>query len=211
MGRLKGISNHGSIFKNSVTNHYSSHALSETAEAYGISQATVRKWAIERNPELSGSFNGITMRMRNKAVEYYKTHTSKETADKFGVHETTIRNWWKQSGLKPGDRLKHLCQSPFSEKLRRDAVEYYKTHMQRETLSKYGISLATLSKWLRDSGVHKIKGTKALKRTHYSFAFRDRVVKYYKNNTLHETMTKFGIPSPNTIVKWAKNGNVYKR
>ena len=84
----------------------------------------------------------------------------------------------------------------YSNELKAQVVEFFKTHTTNETTKEFGVSRATVSSWARQSGF--LKGHSPFKSN-----FKHEVCQYYENHTLVETCAKYNVDQT-SVCLWRK-------
>ena len=84
----------------------------------------------------------------------------------------------------------------YSNELKAQVVEFFKTHTTREATKEFGVSRGTVSNWAIQSGF--LKG-----HSRFKSDFKHEVCQYYENHTLVETCAKYNV-NQKSICAWRK-------
>ncbi len=90
---------------------------------------------------------------KDATVTMYMEHSLRDTAMEMGVSTATVVSWYKQAVAQGGaQRHNKIGDAFFTLAEKHEACTYYSTHTGEQTLEKYGLSVASLTKWRKDLG-----------------------------------------------------------
>jgi len=90
---------------------------------------------------------------KDATVTMYMDHSLRDTAVEMGVSTVTVVSWYKQAVAQGGaQRPNKIGDAFFTLAQKHEACTYYSTHTGDQTLEKYGLSVASLTKWRKDLG-----------------------------------------------------------
>ena len=90
---------------------------------------------------------------KDATVTMYMDHSLRDTAIEMGVSTVTVVSWYKQAVAQGGaQRPNKIGDAFFTLAQKHEACTYYSTHTGDQTLEKYGLSVASLTKWRKDLG-----------------------------------------------------------
>ena len=90
---------------------------------------------------------------KDATVTMYMEHSLRDTAIEMGVSTATVVSWYKQAVAQGGaQRYNKIGDAFFTLAQKHEACTYYSTHTGEQTLEKYGLSVASLTKWRKDLG-----------------------------------------------------------
>lgn len=90
---------------------------------------------------------------KDATVTMYMDNSLRDTAIEMGVSTVTVVSWYKQAVAQGGaQRHNKIGDAFFTLAEKHEACTYYSTHTGDQTLEKYGLSVASLTKWRKDLG-----------------------------------------------------------
>ena len=90
---------------------------------------------------------------KDATVTMYMDNSLRDTAIEMGVSTVTVVSWYKQAVAQGGaQRPNKIGDAFFTLAQKHEACTYYSTHTGDQTLEKYGLSVASLTKWRKDLG-----------------------------------------------------------